>query len=103
MLPPPSRNGEKPPSRNGEIPPSRNGMKPPSRMGQSRQGDRPSLLRQELPLQHIAADTDSDLTVSNFNPLLPCCGRHDGLVVSAPDSASRGRCSCPGQVIVLCS
>lgn len=66
MLPPSSRNGEKPPSRNGEIPPSRNGMKPPSRMGQSRQGDRPSLLRQELPLQHIAADTDSDLTMYNM-------------------------------------
>ena len=61
-LPPPSRNGEKPLSRNGEKPPSRNGEKPPSRQGESRQGDRP--LPQSIPLQHIAADSDSDLTVS---------------------------------------
>ena len=69
MLPPPSRTGEKPPSRNGEIPPSRNGEKPPSRLGESRQGGRPSVLRTELPLQHIAADTDSDLTVSIIQKL----------------------------------
>ena len=61
-LPPPSRNGEKPLSRNGEKPPSRNGEKPPSRQGESRQGDRS--LPQSIPLQHIAADSDSDLTVS---------------------------------------
>lgn len=63
-LPPPSRNGEKPPSRNGEKPPSRYGEKPPSRQGESRQGDRP--LPQSLPLQHIAADSDSDLTMLNM-------------------------------------
>lgn len=69
-LPPPSRNGEKPPSRNGEKPPSRYGEKPPSRQGESRQGDRP--LPQSLPLQHITADSDSDLTVSE-DLSFTCC------------------------------
>lgn len=64
-LPPPSRNGEKPPSRNGEMPPSRNGEKPPSRQGESRQGERASMSRQGLPMQHIAPESDSDLTVSD--------------------------------------
>lgn len=53
-LPPPSRNGEKPPSRNGENP-------------SSRQGDRPgSMLRQNLPMQHIAAESETDLTMLNM-------------------------------------
>jgi len=69
-FPPPSRNGEKPPSRNGEKPPSRNGEKPPSRQGESRLGERPLLSRQGLPMQHIAPESDNDLTVSNIVFLL---------------------------------
>jgi len=69
-FPPPSRNGEKPPSRNGEKPPSRNGEKPPSRQGESRLGERPLLSRQGLPMQHIAPESDNDLTVSNIIFLL---------------------------------
>lgn len=59
-LPPPSRNGEKPPSRNGEKPPSRSGEKP-----SSWQGELP-MVRQGLPLQHIAPESDADLTVLNM-------------------------------------
>lgn len=63
--PPPSRGRDlPPPSRNGEKPPSQNGEKPPTRQGESRQGERPSILQQGLPLQHIAAESDADLTVS---------------------------------------
>lgn len=69
-FPPPSRNGEKPPSRNGEKPPSRSGEKPPSRQGESRLGERPLLSRQGLPMQHIAPESDNDLTVSNIIFLL---------------------------------
>ena len=64
--PPPSRGHElPPPSRNGEKPPSRNGEKPPSR-----QGDRPSMLQQGLSLQHITAESDADLTVSDTDSKL---------------------------------
>lgn len=56
-LPPPSRNGEKPPSRSGEKPPSRNGEKL-----LSRNGEKPPSRH----MQHITADSDSDLTVSGI-------------------------------------
>ena len=49
------------------MPPSRNGEKPPTRQGESRLGERPSQLRQGLPMQHIAPESDSDLAVSDIN------------------------------------